>query len=119
MGLFGRLFGRNKKANETPSNPDGSGSYYLDADEAKTFGNIEYMRTPKTVKKMFPGTDGSKEMVEIEVTVSSMQRISDKAAPIFEPTPFAAEQNGANGDRRRADSSLDLFRNMAKDLKKE
>ncbi len=119
MGLFDGLFRGQKKADPTSSNPDKSGSYYLDADEAKTFGNIEYMRTPKTVKKMFPGTDGSKEMVEIEVTVSSMQRISDKVAPIFEPTIPAAEQNGANSDRRRADSNLDMFRNMAKDLKKE
>jgi hypothetical protein len=117
MGLFGRLFGGNKEADV--SDPNGTGSYYLDADESKTFGNIEYMRTPKTVKKMFPGTDGSKEMVETEVTVSSMQRISDQAAPIFEPTFPAAEQNGANSDRRRADKGLDMFRNMAKDLKKE
>ncbi|MBW4553858.1 MAG: hypothetical protein KME35_22530 [Aphanocapsa sp. GSE-SYN-MK-11-07L] len=119
MGLFDRWFGRKKEADARASNPNGTGAFFLDADDAKTFGNIEYMRTPKTVKKMFPGTDGSKEMVEIEVTVSSMQRISDKAVPIFEPTTFAAEQNGANGDRRRADSSLDLFRHMAKDLKKE
>ncbi len=117
MGFWDGLFGGKNQA-EAESNST-TGAFFLNADDAKSFGNIEYMRTPKTIKKTFPGTGGSKEMVEVEATVSSMQKINDKVAPIFEPTTFNAEQNGANGDRRRADSSLDLFRNMAKDLKKE
>ncbi|MFQ3628814.1 MAG: hypothetical protein SNJ81_14710, partial [Cyanobacteriota bacterium] len=59
-GLFG-LFGKknNAEASPSPSNGKKQGAYFLDADEAKTMGNIEYMRSKKVIKHRFPKTAGN------------------------------------------------------------
>jgi hypothetical protein len=119
MGLLERLFGGKKNQQSTPSKPETNGSkeFFLDADDAKTLGNIEYMRTPKAIKKTFPATGGSKEIVEVVEVMSSIEKITDQ--PPSSPTASSpASQNSASGDRRRSDASLEMFRNMAKDLKK-
>ncbi|HIK22461.1 MAG TPA: hypothetical protein IGQ16_02160 [Thermosynechococcus sp. M3746_W2019_013] len=114
MGLFDGLFRRGKQADAPPSK-----DFFLDPDEAKTYSNIEYMRTPRVVKKTFPATGGAKEEVEVVELVSSIERVNPEAENKgkLEPsvndimTPPAEEQ-----ERRRSDPSLDFFRSMAKDL---
>lgn len=116
MALFG-LFGK-KDQNEDSKKSDSS--YFLDQDAAKTFGDIDYMRTPKAVKKTFPTVNGVKgaEIVEIvsatektegsELEVSSSKSSESTPKPTFEPKL----------NNTRVDSSMDIFLNMAKDIKK-
>lgn len=116
MGLFDGLFRRRKQADAQRSK-----DFFLDPDEAKTYGNIEYMRTPKVVKKTFPATGGAKGEVEVVELVSSIEKINPeeenkgKAEPSVSEvvTPPVEEE-----ERRRKDPSLDLFRSMAKDLRR-
>ncbi|NMF57621.1 hypothetical protein [Pseudanabaena yagii] len=116
MALFG-LFGKKDQSNDSEKSGD---SYFLDADSAKTFGDIDYMRTPKAVKKTFPtvnGVQGAK-VVEIvsatektegsELEVTSSKTSESAPTPKFEPKL----------SNTRVDSSMDIFLNMAKDIKK-
>lgn len=117
MALFG-LFG--KKDNSKDSDKQ-EASYFLDQDSAKTFGNIDYMRTPKAVKKTFPTVNGREgaEIIEIvsatektegtEIEVSQSTAATSAPQPTFEPKKL----------NTRVDSSMDIFLNMAKDIKKK
>ncbi len=117
MALFG-LFGKKDKKEDDPEKKDSA--YFLDQDSAKTFGNIDYMRTPKGVKKTFPTINGVKgaEMNEI---FTSTQKLESSQADVAEnnvsepiaPSTFEPKVN------TRVDSSMDMFLNMAKDLKKK
>jgi len=139
-GLFS-FFGGKK-------NPDGNpqqkqGAYFLDADSAKTYGDINYMRSSKVIKHKFPKTASNRaEFEEIEA-VSAMDKLkgnngASPATPVLENGSTAQWQpttmNGSNGtesssksftngssengDRRRTDSSMDMFRSMAKEIRK-
>ena len=78
-GLFKRLFGEKSAENldsETAmsfrwNRP--SKDFYLSPDEAKTLGDIDYMRTPRTIHHTFPKV-GTSERNELEFfdEVSSM-----------------------------------------------
>lgn len=105
-GFIRGLFGRQSKPKET----EGS-SFYLDPDSAKSLGNIEYMRKPLEVKKSFPKMWGGQPFEGPKAT----------AKPAMEMTQPKASESPApevKSDRRRGDSSLDMFRNMARELKK-
>jgi hypothetical protein len=94
-------------------------SFFLDADSAKTFGDIDYMRTAKAVRKTFPKTLGAKEGAELNESTSSMDKVEggigsiSKAAKAPEIKP---SQEGS--DRRSRDTGMDMFRNMAKNIKR-
>lgn len=117
MALFG-LFGKKDKSDDDSKKSDSS--YFLDQDAAKSFGDIDYMRTPKAVKKTFPTVNGVKgaEIVEIisatektegsEIEVSSSKASEETPKSTFEPKKL----------NTRVDSSMDIFLNMAKDIKK-
>ena len=117
MALFG-LFGKKDKSNDAAAKSESS--YFLDEDSAKTFGDINYMKTPKAVKKTFPTVNGVKgaEIVEIvsasekkegsESEVISSKPVETEVKPSFEPKKIDS----------RIDSSMDIFLNMAKDIKK-
>lgn len=125
-GLFG-FFG--KKQDETSQEAEApKDAYFLDADDAKTLGNIEYMRTAKTVKRTFPKTAGNGgEFAQVK-TVSAMGEMNGSSVngsgtpkpetngskPVEQPTAPSEEVS----DRRRTDTSMDMFRNMARDIKK-
>ncbi|MCF2972403.1 hypothetical protein L1047_14500 [Synechococcus sp. Nb3U1] len=97
----------------------------MDPDEAKTLGNIDYMRTPKIVKHTFLDF-GATEKVEVVEQVSSLGKIK----LITEETkiPEATSEQGSNttssssrqtSPRRQAGSDMDTFRNMARNLKRK
>lgn len=96
------------------------GSYFLDPDEAKTYGNIDYMRTARQVRKTFMG--GAVEMVD-EISATEKRRLNQQASPKPEPeTPTPTSESAAPTpqlERRRASSDLDMFRTMARDLGKK
>lgn len=119
MAFFG-LFGKKDKKDDSASKES---AYFLDQDSAKTFGDINYMRTPKAVKKTFPTVNGVKgaEILGVFSATSASQKLDDSeieskgsqvdeaiAQPTFEPKKLNS----------RVDSSMDIFLNMAKDINK-
>jgi hypothetical protein len=99
---------------------DTSEAYFLDSDQAKTMGDIDYMRTAKTVKRTYAKTVSQPQPQAFIQSVSSSQaKLSGQAQQSSQ-----SESNGATAnapevpDRRRSDTSLDRFRTMAKDLRK-
>lgn len=115
-------------------------AYFLDADSAKTLGDLEYMRTAKAVRRTFPKTLANPKGFEKINQISSIAQLEamKKVAASVAPEAIAkidaqieavkqdnASQNGqapssqtGSSDRRSADTSMDMFRNMARDIKK-
>ncbi|PZO47777.1 MAG: hypothetical protein DCF15_18650 [Phormidesmis priestleyi] len=128
MGLLEFIFGKSAPKDDSQSKQ----AYYLNDDDAKSFGNIDYMRTVKTVRRTFAKKKGQEHMESIR-QISAMQR-ADAAnnGNSFGATPSAsastsASSNNATGNssvpsaqrpRRKASSDMDMFRNMAKDMRK-
>jgi len=75
-GFVKRLFGSKPKDVSVTSpekkSQSSSSSYFLDEDSAKSLGDVDYMRTAKTVKHTFPKTAGSPKETEQIKLVSSM-----------------------------------------------
>ncbi len=132
-GFFG-LFGGKKKDEVSAQEQANNGqAYYLNMDEARTYGDLNYMRTVKKVRRTYPKTVNNAE-IEMEKEVSSMTMNNGELGAqvpkvsmgsIVTSTP--AETTNGNGAaptnsevtaRRKADSSMDMFRNMAKDIRK-
>lgn len=130
-GFIKNIFGSKSKAT-TPEAPkpekpvapanNKSDSFYLDADEAKTLGNIDYMRAARTIKKSFPKVaGGKKENVERVEIISSIEKksTSEKSVSNVSSTLMSEIQvNTTSSERRRLDRSMDVFRKMARDIKK-
>jgi hypothetical protein len=122
MGLFDGLFG--KKQSESVDTEQPKSAFFLDADDAKTFGNIDYMRTAKTVKKTFPGTAGREGFEIVEIISNQVKMEEGQTAPApkvesVESTNGAEQTASASTERRQADTGMDMFRNMARDIKKK
>ncbi|WP_088892748.1 hypothetical protein [Leptolyngbya ohadii] len=118
------------------------GAYYLPPDDARTLGNVEYMRSAKSVRRTFSKKKVGEDNESIRViSAMEMQKMVEngKVAPMSSNTTSSTPMNGAtngsvngstNGtapkaaespevvERRRSDESMDMFRNMARDLKK-
>ncbi|MGJ3246600.1 MAG: hypothetical protein ACFE0I_11040 [Elainellaceae cyanobacterium] len=128
-GLFGskRKQGSGKNASDAAKKPK---SYFLSADDAKTYGDIDYMRTAKSVKRTFPKTKTNQGEFSLTKTVSAMEdaRSSDQeTASTFgqpvstnnsAPQPTFKDEEKTE-QRRRSDTSMDMFRNMARDIRKK
>lgn len=125
-GLFG-LFGKKAKyieeidPNAPSEQPVKKEAFFLETDDAKSLGNAEYMRTPVKIKRSFAKIMGSKgaEIVK-EVSAMESKKIQANGQPASTPKPTSSEvaPTPENNDRRSGDNSLDMFRQMAKDLKK-
>lgn len=102
-----------------------SDAYFLDADSATSMGNIDYMRTVKNIKRTYAKSING-VVPDLNTEVSSMmakkQKKLDAAQSSFgaaQPnTPAATPTPAQVRERRRADSSMDMFRDMAKDIRK-
>jgi len=144
MGLFEFVFGKGAPKDENASKQ----AYYLNNDDAKSFGDIEYMRSSKTVKRTFAKKKGETQHMESVRTISATSAAevaasngnaysqpsvtfssiaaSVPAAPAASATPAeapaaseAAKPAEAPAPRRKpASSDMDMFRNMAKDIRK-
>jgi hypothetical protein len=147
-GLFG-LFGGGKKGGgkkgdgkevDTAAKKKQT-AYYLDADSAKTLGDIDYMRSTKVIKHKFPKTLSNQAEFERVESVSAMGKMKDNGVtppptPVLENGSTAqwqptatnngnasmnnATSNGTstNDNRRKADSNMDMFRDMAREIRK-
>ncbi|MFZ4639256.1 MAG: hypothetical protein ACOYMP_02475 [Nodosilinea sp.] len=110
---------------EAPAIERAKDAFYLDPDDAKTYGNIDYMRSSKMVRRTFAKKQGETEEKESIKKISALESVklreNDALAskksqsisqPSFEPTVTPSL------DRRKVDTNLDMFRKMAKDIKK-
>ncbi|MCY7272450.1 MAG: hypothetical protein LH702_01560 [Phormidesmis sp. CAN_BIN44] len=138
-GFIGRLFGSKDKAVEKETKaeapaptkkerpaavPSPKGAFFLDTDSASSMGDVDYMRAVKKVKRTYARTVDSPDHVEQVKEISALNgKISvgnnGSTAPTAasEPQP-SVPQNNETQQRRRSDSSMDMFRNMAKDIRK-
>lgn len=127
VGFIKGLFGSKKSQDvvveqqRTPVEPTQTAkTYFLSEDDAKTLGNIDYMRTPKKIRRTFPKTASTGKSSEFIQSVSSMEMVRDGQSPSVPsvPTSSAPATPSQTEERRRSDSSMDMFRNMAKDIKR-
>ncbi len=130
VGIFRRLWGFRGKANPTPTagstsqKKSGDNTFFLDPDEAKTLGNIDYMRTPRIVKHTFLDF-GAKEKVEVIEQVSAFGRVkvstenSKAAADSVEQGSNTSSTSSQVNPRRQGGSDMDKFREMARSLKRK
>lgn len=121
-GLFGLFGGKKKEAQ--PSQP--KDAFFLDPDSAKTLGDIDYMRKTKIVKRTFPKTASNqkggeliKEVSSIKMAKKNPNQFSNSASDssvsmsdISSSPTFSSSQN------RKTDTNMDMFRNMAKKIRK-
>ncbi len=128
-GFIKKLFRLKPKDEETIIDPPSSpvrparkdNGFYLDSDDARTLGNLEYMRSSKVVRRTFPKAKLGKDNETIRSVSSNEQtRGSMPITPAQSINPSSLSQASRTeaSERRSADSSMDIFRKMAKDIKK-
>lgn len=126
-GLFGGK-AKNPGESDRPAKPQptiesAGGTFFLDPDDAKSFGNIEYMRTSKTVRRTFAKKRGETEEKESIRTISALEAIKLEENGLPKPKaiptePTVKSTSATDFSRRKVDTNLDMFRKMAKDMKK-
>ena len=125
-GLFGLFGKRTKYVDEVDNTPQPKAekkeAFFLEADDAKSLGDVDYMRTPLQIKRSFPKTlnsDGSEVVKEISaMEIKKVQANGQPQPEVISTTPTAPPVAPVNNERRSGDSNLDMFRQMAKDIKK-
>jgi hypothetical protein len=97
-------------------------AYYLSADDAKTYGDIEFMRSAKSIRRTFPKTKDGKTPERIE-KISSLEKAAEQGliptALNTTTSQSSIEDTLKVAERRKADTSMDMFRNMARDIRKQ
>ena len=147
-GLFG-LFGGNKN-----KGPQSKEAFFLSEDDAKSFGDIDFMRKEVVVRRTFAKKKGeaeemesvksissstSKKVGEATKTTTSTYSFNTPAAPVTPTAPAAPATPAAPAAsesvapvesapapaapqepvvRRAPDTSMDMFRNMAKNIRR-
>ncbi|VEP15767.1 conserved hypothetical protein [Hyella patelloides LEGE 07179] len=120
----------------------GKNDFFLEPDDAQTMGDIDYMRMAKKVRRTFPKTLKNPNGFAIEKSVSSendrnfsnanngfqtksisnnyqpQSSFNPAPAPRAESTPAPAPKPAPAPAPRKVDDSMDMFRNMAKNIRK-
>ena len=109
-GFIRGLFGKKSKKEEN--------AFFLDADSAKTYGDIDYMRTAKTVKKSFPKGLGEvaeaiSSLDKAEIDLEEQESTAQKAEKIEIKPQFKKSEPTVG-----TSTDMDMFRKMAKEVKK-
>ena len=98
MGLFDRLLNSSAKDDGQQDVPKDrvkpkAEAFYLDSDASSSYGNVDYMREAKTIRRTFPGTadnPGNKELVTkvdaMDVTVGTRSQGLGEEKPNEEPS---------------------------------
>lgn len=108
---------RKSVQNVTPAPQQKAEAFFLSPDDAKTYGDINFMRSAKSIRRTFPkGKTGSDN--EFVQSVSSLEKQNGQAFIASNSTEAEAAQNTEAAERRRSDTSMDMFRNMARDMRK-
>lgn len=106
--------------------PKEKAAYFLDASEAQTYGNLDYMKASKKTRRTFPRTLDTPDGKEYIQELSAMGRVVPGQAKVEivapKPESESATQStpveDAAAQRRKAASDMDMFRKMAKDIRK-
>ena len=118
-GFIRGLFGNN--------NNQQGGAFYLSEDEAKTMGDIDYMRSSKTIRHTFAKKKGETGEKASMKSVSAMDsnrlnadglRVTPPANTFGQNASTKPATEAKKVERRSADSSMDMFRSMAKEIRK-
>ena len=113
-GLFGS---KGKKSESAPQVKKDVNSYYLDNDSAKTFGDIDYMRTAKAVTKSFP--KGLGEVTEVTSSIDKKARELEEEKKVKTEDQIKPQAQFRKFDGiSSASTDMDMFRKMAKEIKK-
>ncbi|MEM6433145.1 MAG: hypothetical protein AAF773_04685 [Cyanobacteria bacterium P01_D01_bin.115] len=127
-GFIRGLFGR-KNQQTRAAQPKQTGAFFLNEDDAKTFGDIDYMRSNKVVKRTFARKRGAEEMESVrQISAMEMSELDEKgivsqpkkaasSSSSLQSTPQASKSESPRRSTN-TDTSMDMFRNMAKDIKK-
>lgn len=82
---------------KAPKDASKQEAFFLSADDAKSFGDIEYMRSTKTVKRTFAKKKGQKEHLESVKAISAVGAVEVQegqtpsiAQPVWSPIQEAA-----------------------------
>jgi hypothetical protein len=136
-GFLRGLFGGNRNTEKNSQQPidssrqppNNSKSFYLGADDAKTLGNVDFMRTAKSVRRTYARTVGSPEAKEVIKQISSLvgktfseQKGGQSSSSVTPPSSSSSApppQNNGAERRQSSDSGLDKFRAMARDIRKK
>jgi len=127
-GFIRGLFGRKNSQSSAPQ-PKQTGAFFLSEDDAKTFGDIDYMRSSKVVKRTFARKKGQTEELESvrQISAMGMRELDEQGLPAQSSSSqsassFDAAKSTSSSDFQRrtakTDTSMDMFRDMAKDIKK-
>ncbi len=138
MGILEFVFGKGAPKDDTAPKQ----AFYLNDDDAKSFGNIDYMRSSKTVRRTFAKKKGQAEHMESVRQISSTaaksldansnssgpsqaaSTFNSYSSPASAPKPESTTSSTESAPkpqaarRKPASSDMDMFRNMAKDIRK-
>jgi len=105
-------------------------AYFLEPDDAKTLGDLDYMRTAKAVRRSFAKSETLGRTKEGEETrmISATEtrnllggeseaKTSSFSAPQA-PTFGSSQSTTPSPERRKTDTGMDMFRNMARNIRK-
>ncbi len=116
------LFGFFKRKNEPVQQVKPKDAFFLSPDEAKTFGDIDYMRTPSVIKRTFAKTIDSGDIGESVRSISALEEkvlnpneIESKKTEKSSSASFS-EYNPTVERRTAPQGDID-FRKMAGDMK--
>ena len=119
----------------------GDKDFFLSSDDSQTLGDINYMRKSVRVRRTFPKTLKNKDGFAIEKEVSATDARDDSfngngtfnsvtngnsfansqtnfKAMAEETKTAQSEQSDNKEQRRQVDTNLDMFRNMARNIKR-
>ena len=97
------------------------GAYFLESDDAMTFGDLAYMRSVKSIRRTFAKQKVGKDNASVRSLSSiAMEKLKAEGKLASGQSNAASQSESAApvSDRRRADSSMDAFRNMAREIRK-
>ncbi|MGK7898050.1 MAG: hypothetical protein AB4372_31650 [Xenococcus sp. (in: cyanobacteria)] len=119
-GFLGLFSGRKAKfvdqQDTTPVQPQKKEAFFLDNDAAKTLGDTEFMRKPITIKRTFAkGGELVQEISSLEKKKAGSNNITPKQV---QSNNNSQSTTPVNTERRQADTSMDMFRDMARNIKK-
>jgi len=124
-GFFGLFSRKNKSDVVKQSSEKPKDAFFLEPDEAKTLGDIEYMKKPIIIRRTFAKTAASGDIGESIKSISSLEskvlnpkELEGKKAetPVFSQE---AQPSPKNERKASSDDGLDSFRKMARDINKK
>ncbi|MGK7902050.1 MAG: hypothetical protein AB4352_11665 [Hormoscilla sp.] len=127
MGFLSNMFNLKTKYVDEPDDPadmapkESTKAFYLDPDDAKTLKkNTQPVRDSSSGNKVLDTTspavkDTSQE--EVAPAIESQATVDQQVAPDSETTSSETSESTST-DGGPADDSMDMFRNMARNIKK-